>query len=95
MLLPYSVVNLIQLIHVMLKSQPLCTMARSNLRDRVLGEVEKNSFLLCQEKGDRMGLCLSKTVCSNLEGFSEEFYSKEFKGRVTDKIRVCAGPALL
>ena len=42
-----------------------------------------------------MGLCLSKTVCSNLEGFNEEFYSKEFKGRVTDKIRVCAGPALL
>ena len=42
-----------------------------------------------------MGLGLSKTMCSNLEGFSEEFYSKEFKGGVTDKIRVCAGPALL
>ena len=42
-----------------------------------------------------MGLGLSKTMCSNLEGFSEEFYSKEFEGGVTDKIRVCAGPALL
>ena len=56
MLLPYSVVNLIQLIHVMLKSQPLCTRARSNLRDRVLSEVEKNSFIALPGKGGQDGL---------------------------------------
>ena len=27
------------------KTQPLCTSAKSNLGDRVLGEVEKNSFI--------------------------------------------------
>ena len=53
---PYNVVNLIQLIHVMLKSQPLCTRARSNLRDRVLGEVEKNSFIALPGKGGHNGL---------------------------------------
>ena len=29
----------------MLKAQPLCTGAESNLRDRVLDEVEKKSFI--------------------------------------------------
>ena len=33
------------LFKVMLKSRPLCTGTKSNLRDRVLGEVEKNSFI--------------------------------------------------
>ena len=39
-----------------------------------------------------MGSCPEK-LCSNLGGFDKEFYSNGSK--VTDKIRVCAGPALL
>ena len=44
-----------QLTLLMLIAQPLCTSAELNLRDRVLGEVEKNS--LCQAKGDAAKLC--------------------------------------
>ena len=36
---------------VMPKSRPLCTGAESNLRDRLLGEVEKNSFIALPGKG--------------------------------------------
>ena len=34
-----------------LKAWPLCTSAKSNLRDRVLGEVEKNSVIALPGKG--------------------------------------------
>ena len=40
------------------KTQPLCTGAESNLGDRVLGEVEKNSFIVLpggNTKGDTAG----------------------------------------
>ena len=39
----------------LLKTQPLCTGAKSNLRDRVLGEGEIIALLLCQAKGDTVG----------------------------------------
>ena len=45
---------------VMLKTQPLCTKAKSNLGDKVLGEVEKNSFIALPSKGDHSGLMPSK-----------------------------------
>ena len=35
---------------MMLKIQPLCTSAISNLGDRGLGEVEKNSFIALPDK---------------------------------------------
>ena len=45
---------------VMPKSQPLCTGAELNLRDRVLGEIEKNSFIALPGKGGCSVLLLSK-----------------------------------
>ena len=75
----------------MLKTRPLCIGAESSLRDRVLGEVEKDSFTGLPGKGRHSRLLLSKSMCPNLGGFGEEFYSK---GRIANKIRVCAGPVL-
>ena len=63
------------LFKVMLKSGPLCTSAKSNLRDRVSGEVEKNRFIALPGKGGHSRLLPSKTMCPRLRGFGEEFYS--------------------
>ena len=41
---------------LILKTGPLCTSAELNLRDRVLGEVEKNSFIALPGKGGQNGL---------------------------------------
>ena len=57
----------------MLKTWPLCTCAELNLR--VLGEVEKNSFIALPGKVGHRGLPPSKTVCPNPGGFGEKFYS--------------------
>ena len=54
---------------------PLCTGAESNLGDRVLGEVENNSFIGLPGKGEHRGFLPLKTVCPNPGGFGEEFYS--------------------
>ena len=56
------------------KTQPLCTGAESNLRNRVLGEVE-NSFVALRGKGRHSGTVPLKTVCPSLERTGEEFYS--------------------
>ena len=56
---------------VMLKTQPLCTSAKSNLRDRVLGEVEKNSFIALPGKGGHSKLLPLNTVCPNPEEFGK------------------------
>ena len=45
------------------------------LKRRVLGRVEKNSFIAFQAKGDTAGSCPSKALCPHLRGFSEESYS--------------------
>ena len=58
-----------------LKARPLCTGAKSNLRDRVLSEVEKNSFIALPGKWGHSGLLPQKTMCPNLGGFDKEFYS--------------------
>ena len=55
-----------------LKTQPLCTGSKSNLEDRVLGEVGKNSFAALLGKGGHGGLLPWKTVCFNPEGLDEE-----------------------
>ena len=57
------------------KTQPLCPGAQLNLRDRVLGEVEKNSSIALPGKGGHSWLLPLKTVCPNLGGFGEDFYS--------------------
>ena len=37
------------------KTQPLCTKAKSNLGDKDLGEVEKNSFIALPSRGVTVG----------------------------------------
>ena len=66
----------------MLKTQLLCTSAESNLGDRILGEGEKNSFIALPGKGGHSGLVPLKTVCPNLGGFGEEFYSNGSKAEL-------------
>ena len=79
----------------MLKTRPLCTGAELYLRDRVLGEAEKNSFIALPGRGRDSRLLPSKTVGPNPGGFSEEFYSYGSRPGLLVRIRVCAGPALL
>ena len=58
------------------------TSAESNLRDRVLGEVEKNSFIALPGKGGHSRLLSSKTMCPHLGGLDEEFYSNSSRVEV-------------
>ena len=80
---------------LLLKTQHLCTSAKSNLRDRVLGEVEKNGFIALPGKGGHSGFMPLKTVCPSPGGFGEEFCSNGSRAGLLIRIRVCAGPALL
>ena len=66
-----------------------------NLRDRVLDEVEKNSFIALPGKGGHSRLMPLKTVCPNPGRFGEGFYSNGSRAGLLIRIRVCAGPALL
>ena len=61
------------------KTQPLFTNAELKRGDRVLREVEKNSFMLCQAKGATAGSCPQKCV-SHPGGGSEESYSVQGAG---------------
>ena len=47
---------------MMPKTQPLCTGAELNIEDRVLGEVEKNSFIVLPGKGGHSRL-LPQKLC--------------------------------
>ena len=59
---------------LMLKTRPLCTGAESNLRDRVLGEVEKNSFIALPGKGGHgWALCPQKLCVPILEDLVRSF----------------------
>ena len=60
-------------------SASLYTGAESNLRDRGLGEVEKDSFITLLGKGGYSGLLPSKTMCPNQGGFDEGFYNNGSK----------------
>ena len=75
------------------KTQPLCTSAKSNLR--VLGEVEKNSFIALPGKRGHSGLVPLKTVCPKPGGFDEEFYNNSSRVGLLIRVKVCVGPALL
>ena len=78
----------------MMKTWTLCTGAELNLGNRVLGEIEKKSFISLPGKGGCSGLMLSK-LCPNLERFGEEFYSDGSRMRLLIRIRVYAGPVAL
>ena len=57
----------------MLKTQPLCTGAKSNLGDRALGEVEKNSFIDLPGKGGYSRLMPSKLCVPTQEDLVRSF----------------------
>ena len=78
----------------MLKTRPLCTSAELNPRDRVLGEVEENSFIALPGKEGHSGLTPSK-LFSSQGGCGEEFYSNGSRAGLLISIRVSAGLALL
>lgn len=56
---------------VMLKAQCLCTQVQ--ISETVLGEVEKDSFITCQGRGECSRLLLLKTKCSNSEDLMRGF----------------------
>ena len=58
------------------KIQPLCTSAESNLRDGVLGKVEKNSFIALPGKGGHRGLMPSKLCVPIWEDLVRSFIAK-------------------
>ena len=73
----------------MLKSQPLSTCAELNLRDRVLGEEEKNSFIALPGKQGHSGLLPQNVMCPNPGESGDEFYGNG--SRVGSLIRLgCA-----
>ena len=76
-------------LRVMLKTWSLRAGAKSNIWDRDLGEVEKNSFIALPSKGGHSGLVPWKTVCPNLGGFGEEFYSNGSRAGLLTRLHVC------
>ena len=80
---------------VMLKTQPRCTGVESKLTGRVLGEAKQNSFIALPGKEGHRRIMTLKTVCPNLEGFGEEFYSNGSRAELLIRIRACAVPAVL
>ena len=61
-------------------SASLYTGVKSNLGDRVLGEVEKDSFITLPGKGGHSGLLPRKVMCPNPGGFYEEIYDNTSQG---------------
>ena len=65
-----------------------------NLGDRVFGKVEKGNFIALLGKRGHNRLMPLKTVCLNLGGFGEEFYSSGSRVELLIRMRVCTGFAL-
>ena len=77
---------------LMPKAQLLCTTsAGSNLGERVLDEVEKDSYITLPGKGRHSGFLPRKTIVPTQEDLMRSFMTILPKGGVADKIRVCAG----
>ena len=53
--------------------KPFSEDAKLSLRDRVLGEVRKNSFITLPGEGGHSGLIPLKTVCPNMGGLVRSF----------------------
>ena len=73
------------------KAQVLCTGARTNLRDRVLGEVEEDNFIALPGKGGYSRLLPQKTMCPKPGGFDEKFYSNSSGGRLLTRLGCVKG----
>ena len=73
---------------------PLYPNTKLILKDRVFGEVEKNSFIVLPGKGGHSGLMPSK-LCVPTQGSLARSFMAKVQGGFADKIRVCAGPAPL
>ena len=58
---------------LMLKTHPLCICAESNLGDRILSEVEENSFIALAGKGDHCGSWLEILCASSWEYLVRSF----------------------
>ena len=78
----------------MLKTQPLNTSADLNLGDRVLGEVEKNTFIALPGKGEHRDSCHSK-LCPNQGGGGGAGGWEGSRVGLLIRMQVCAGPASL
>ena len=74
-------------------SASLYTVSESNLADRGLGEVEKDSFIALPGKGGHRGFLPRKTMCLNRRGFDEGVYNNGSRVGVSDRIIVYAGIA--
>ena len=62
---------------MMPKTQPLCADVELNLEDRILDEIEKNSFIVLPGKGGHLAHAPKTKIGRVLEQW--------FKGRVVDK----------
>ena len=64
-----------------LKAWPLCTntRAKSNLGDRVLDEIEKDSFIPLPGKGRHTRLLSQKAMYLNPKELNEGFYNSKSK----------------
>ena len=60
--------------HVTEDSDSLHTNAESNPKP-ILGEVEEDSFLIYQAKGDTAGFCLERVMCLNPREVNQGFYN--------------------
>ena len=63
----------------------------SNLRDRVLGEVEKDSFIALPGKGGHSRLLPQKTMCPNPREFDEGFYNSGSRVGSLTRLRYVQG----
>ena len=73
------------------KARLLCTYAGSNLRDRVLGGVEKDSFIVLPGNGGPNRLLPQKTMCPNSGGLDEEFYDHTLRVGLLTRLKCVQG----
>ena len=79
----------------MSKTPPLCTTAKSNLGDRVLGEAEKKSFIVFPGKGRQCGLMPLKCYVPTWGNLMKNCIAMVQGTGLLIKVRVCKGPVYL
>ena len=78
-----------QALNLMQKVQPLCAPLLNRILETVLGEVVKNSFLLCQAKRDTEGSSLEMLLTPG--AFDEEFYGNSSRVGVLSRLGCVQG----
>ena len=78
----------------MAETQPPCARAALKFGDRVLDEVEKNSFIASPGRGDIAGSCPEKLCVPTREDVVRSFQQRLRAGLLV-RIRMRAGPASL